>query len=60
MTGQKLESYLSGRWTRGDGVETQLVDPVTGAVLATASAKGLDSKRRSILPARADRPACAT
>jgi 3,4-dehydroadipyl-CoA semialdehyde dehydrogenase len=39
---QKLESYLSGRWSRGDGAETELIDPVTGAVLATASAKGLD------------------
>jgi 3,4-dehydroadipyl-CoA semialdehyde dehydrogenase len=27
---------------RGEGVETELVDPVSGAVLATASAKGLD------------------
>jgi 3,4-dehydroadipyl-CoA semialdehyde dehydrogenase len=39
---QTLESYLSGRWTRGEGVETTLVDPVTGDALATASAKGLD------------------
>src|SRR5262249_45967680 len=39
---QALESYLSGRWSRGEGVETTLVDPVTGAELATASAKGLD------------------
>jgi 3,4-dehydroadipyl-CoA semialdehyde dehydrogenase len=39
---QQLESYLCGRWMRGEGVETELVDPVSGAVLATASAKGLD------------------
>src|SRR5262247_3950735 len=39
---QVIESYLSGRWSRGEGVETTLVDPVTGAELATASAKGLD------------------
>src|SRR5215468_10772958 len=39
---QALESYLSGRWSRGEGVETTLVDPVTGDGLATASAKGLD------------------
>jgi 3,4-dehydroadipyl-CoA semialdehyde dehydrogenase len=38
----QLESYLCGRWMRGEGVETELVDPVSGAVLATASAKGLD------------------
>ena len=39
-----LESYLSGRWSRGQGVETTLLDPVSGAELATASAKGLDLK----------------
>jgi 3,4-dehydroadipyl-CoA semialdehyde dehydrogenase len=39
---EKLESYLSGQWMRGAGVETELVDPVNGAVLATASARGLD------------------
>ncbi len=39
---QKLESYLGGLWVRGAGVETELVDPVSGDVLATASAKGLD------------------
>jgi 3,4-dehydroadipyl-CoA semialdehyde dehydrogenase len=38
---QSLESYLSGRWVRGEGVETRLVDPVSGDELATASAKGL-------------------
>jgi 3,4-dehydroadipyl-CoA semialdehyde dehydrogenase len=38
----KLQSYLSGRWQDGDGVETELTDPVSGAVLATASARGLD------------------
>src|SRR5437016_504186 len=39
---QPLESYLAGRWTRGEGIETTLVDPVTGEALATASARGLD------------------
>src|SRR5215470_1269171 len=39
---QVLESFLSGRWSRGEGVETTLVDPVTGEELATASARGLD------------------
>src|SRR6266480_5902768 len=42
MPSQKLESYLSGRWSSGDGIETHLVDPVSGEELATASAKGLD------------------
>ena len=42
MAPQTLESFLSGRWSRGEGVETTLVDPVTGETLATASARGLD------------------
>ena len=43
-TPENLESYLSGRWMRGEGVETRLVDPVNGDELATISAKGLDLK----------------
>jgi 3,4-dehydroadipyl-CoA semialdehyde dehydrogenase len=39
---ETLESYLGGRWARGQGVETELVDPTNGNMLATASAKGLD------------------
>ena len=45
MNPQTLDSYVSGRWTRGEGVETSLVDPVTGEMIATASAKGVDLKR---------------
>src|SRR6201987_3111595 len=41
---ENLESYLSGRWLRGEGVETRLVDPVNGDELATLSSKGLDLK----------------
>src|SRR6266852_2856105 len=41
-TPEPLESYLSGRWLRGEGVETRLVDPVKGDELATVSAKGVD------------------
>src|SRR5215472_6353184 len=41
-TPESLESYLSGRWQRGEGIETTLVDPVTGDELAIVSAKGLD------------------
>jgi 3,4-dehydroadipyl-CoA semialdehyde dehydrogenase len=41
-TPENLESYLSGRWVRGEGVETKLVDPVKGDELATVSAKGVD------------------
>jgi 3,4-dehydroadipyl-CoA semialdehyde dehydrogenase len=39
---EALKSYLSGRWVRGDGVETRLCDPVSGDELATVSATGLD------------------
>jgi 3,4-dehydroadipyl-CoA semialdehyde dehydrogenase len=42
MAAETLESYLGGQWSRGQGVETELVDPTNGTVLATASAKGLD------------------
>src|SRR5262247_1563443 len=42
MPSQPLESFLSGRWSRGEGVETTLTDPVSGEALATASARGLD------------------
>src|SRR5438105_807917 len=37
-----LESFLGGRWIAGAGVETELIDPVNGTVLATASARDLD------------------
>jgi 3,4-dehydroadipyl-CoA semialdehyde dehydrogenase len=40
--GQSLESYLAGKWSRGQGVESELVDPTNGATLATVSARGLD------------------
>src|SRR6202023_2164807 len=42
MSAEVLESYLSGRWQRGEGVETRLYDPVRGDELATVSAKRLD------------------
>ena len=37
-----LESYLCGRWLSGEGVETELKNPVTMELLATASARQLD------------------
>jgi len=37
-----LESYLCGRWVRGEAVETRLIDPVNGDELATVSARGAD------------------
>jgi 3,4-dehydroadipyl-CoA semialdehyde dehydrogenase len=39
---EHLDSYLGGRWVRGEGVETTLVDPTSGEKLATVSARGLD------------------
>jgi 3,4-dehydroadipyl-CoA semialdehyde dehydrogenase len=42
--GEALESYLGGQWSRGQGLETELIDPTNGNVLASASAKGLDFK----------------
>lgn len=45
MNPHTLDSYVSGRWTRGEGVETSLVDPVSGEMIATVSAKGVDLKR---------------
>ena len=42
MTSENLDSYLSGRWVRGRGIETRLVDPVRGDELATVSANGVD------------------
>ena len=36
---ESLESYLGGTWSRGQGVETELVDPTNGAPLATVSAQ---------------------
>jgi len=42
MVAETLESYLGGRWWRGQGIDAELVDPTNGNVLATASAKGLD------------------
>ncbi|TMJ70154.1 MAG: 3,4-dehydroadipyl-CoA semialdehyde dehydrogenase [Alphaproteobacteria bacterium] len=41
-TPETLDSYLSGRWQRGQGIESTLIDPVSGDELATVSAKGLD------------------
>jgi 3,4-dehydroadipyl-CoA semialdehyde dehydrogenase len=41
---EHLDSYLSGLWVRGEGVETKLVDPVKGDELATVSSRGFDLK----------------
>jgi len=39
---ETLKSYLAGAWVEGAGDGSPLVDPVSGAVLATASSTGLD------------------
>ncbi len=39
---QSLESYLAGQWSRGQAIESELVDPTNGTPLATVSARGLD------------------
>src|SRR6516162_9650261 len=44
MAAEALESYLSGKWSRGDGAEIELVDPTNGSLLAMVSASGLDLK----------------
>ncbi|MBI3444894.1 MAG: 3,4-dehydroadipyl-CoA semialdehyde dehydrogenase, partial [Magnetospirillum sp.] len=38
----RLQSFLSGRWQDGTGAGAQLMDPVSGEVIATASGDGLD------------------
>jgi 3,4-dehydroadipyl-CoA semialdehyde dehydrogenase len=37
-----LKSFLGGRWQAGEGVESELRNPVSGELLATASARTLD------------------
>ena len=59
MNPQTLDSYVSGRWTRGEGVETSLVDPVSGEMIATASAKGVDLRRALASRASRGRAPCA-
>lgn len=39
---ETLQSYLCDAWQAGAGAGASLVDPVTGAVVATASSVGLD------------------
>ena len=41
-TTERLDSYICGQWTHGDDVEAELIDPVKGDLLATASTRGLD------------------
>src|SRR5436853_5807121 len=38
----KLENYILGNWTTGDGEGQTLYDAVTGETIASATTKGLD------------------
>ncbi len=38
----KLGNYIEGKWIEGDGDGNQLLDAVTGSIIAYASAKGID------------------
>lgn len=42
---RSLESYVEGKWVRGNGEEAVLVNPATEEPLATTSTKGLDFGR---------------
>jgi oxepin-CoA hydrolase / 3-oxo-5,6-dehydrosuberyl-CoA semialdehyde dehydrogenase len=44
MRVEALESYLGGKWSRGQGAEIELVDPTNGSLLATVGASGVDLK----------------
>jgi 3,4-dehydroadipyl-CoA semialdehyde dehydrogenase len=44
MAVEALESYLGGKWSRGDGAKIELVDPTNGSLLATVGASGVDLK----------------
>jgi oxepin-CoA hydrolase/3-oxo-5,6-dehydrosuberyl-CoA semialdehyde dehydrogenase len=41
-SGGKLESYITGKWTTGDGTGQMLYDAVTGAPIAAATTEGFD------------------
>jgi oxepin-CoA hydrolase / 3-oxo-5,6-dehydrosuberyl-CoA semialdehyde dehydrogenase len=41
-SGGKLESYITGNWTTGDGTGQMLYDAVTGAPIAAATTEGFD------------------
>ncbi|MEZ4372390.1 MAG: 3,4-dehydroadipyl-CoA semialdehyde dehydrogenase [Polyangiaceae bacterium] len=37
-----LESYLGGKWVRGEGAASELYDPTSGGAVASCSSQGLD------------------
>lgn len=54
-----LESFLEGRWLRGAGEGSALVDPTSGETVARASSKGLDLGAALAYARAAGRPALA-
>ncbi|MFL5773974.1 MAG: phenylacetic acid degradation bifunctional protein PaaZ [Flavisolibacter sp.] len=42
---KKLENYSNGKWISGDGEGQILIDAVTGDIVASTSAKGIDFSR---------------
>lgn len=39
---QKIQNYVCGEWVNGEGVETPLVNAITGEQFAEASSRGID------------------
>lgn len=39
---QRYKSYIQGQWVDGDGVETQLINAITGSVIGETSSAGFD------------------
>ena len=41
---QRYKSYIQGQWVDGDGVETQLINAISGSVIGETSSAGFDYK----------------
>lgn len=39
---QRYKSYIQGQWVDGDGIETQLINAITGSVIGETSSAGFD------------------
>ena len=39
---QRYKSYIQGQWVDGDGLETQLINAITGSVIGETSSAGFD------------------
>lgn len=42
---QKIQNYICGEWISGQGVETPIINAITGIQFAEASSKGIDYQR---------------